>query len=1849
MSDAYLIGKAMKIKKKILVLTAVLFSCLTGNIQSANAGITVAQAFYTLASQNNAQKIESLLRRGYSLESVNEEGYNAVCLSVAKNDKKTYNTLTSYGANKKPSCLKKLPADVFKRFFGYYPQTEVTPSYVPDSPYVLGTAALAAGAVTAAYLLRGSTGGSSGGDKKPENPDDNPGGDDPTPPEPIVPDDCPPNSSYSNLTKQCVCDYGYDHFGDENACYREIDNCAEQKADKCTKCEGKYVLKNNVCYAPISFCSKQDGEICTQCDRNYGTYGGDGKVCYLHIDQCVTQERDTCKDCATGFGTHTDPHHCYADVEHCAPGQQVLTACRLCEDGFDTFGDPNADVCYDSNKCAKYPNAVPTDKGKKCICDINRGYEGEPGNCTRTEEGNYQEGDGMRDEWNDLNARFCNSHGKYIDLGGGAWKCSCYPGYDNDSPDCSQCDTKNGYEHFGNDSACFKDKGCEKTFGENFTQQGNDCVCKEGFLPVNNQCYAPAQCTINQIQVKDAGEEDACKCKPNFNEECTACINDNFTYNPETGDCNPKECPEHWSGYMCSVCPTQFKITVGEDGERHCGLECADNRKPISENDEMCSTCADGYRDSPLYGTCIKDSCSEGVPGYIEVEGQCVCDEDNGYAMSSTGECLRKGEDFIGLSNANVNNGTINIVNNEFRDVYGMKPFMEEGEGEDKTITYFDEVYNSYAAAGNERGTISITNQDTGNIAIYGIYAPSRIYNAAAVNSEKENVQDVTSKGTIKIEDTNSFADIYGIVGSDKENIYNSFAHNRSDGGLSEPSISKSEGLINIIKSGETTGEIVGIDGSGFIYNAYANTDGGSAANVNALGEINITNKSSGDVIGIKQNSTDTKVNNAMSFMNSAVSDAVSTGRIKVSGKGIVYGIKSNATVANSETQFNQSYSKVGNFSSEGIIEATTDTDIAAAYGIYLDGDGKEKKEIYNAMGYNSIGTIKATNTKGGSAYGIYSFADTYEDKEEDGKTSVVYNNVYNAFRSSQKYGGDNVAAVGNIEATATGRSSTMAQLIGAYTKGNMFNAFTNSGADVKLESFGNIVVEDASKTAMEVRGIESEGITIANAYSMGQNKNKDTKAVGNITVNITGEKSGKGEAAGIYTRADVSQNAQIFNAALINDQSKVEGNITVQSQKNYTFSKMYGIYAESKGEDSQRKNIYNAYYENIDGVSAGSVKGVINVKTDNVTIDNEGEYYGIYVNNGTAYNAYSSNPNANVTGEINVDIFGSNHKSIAVGMYGNNATLNNSGKSTINVKASGTGAEAYGMKGDNNSIIYNDGRINVQSKYSDAYGIHLTNGVVTNDSNGSINVIGKGKNYGIYAVSEGKNTATVLNKGYIFVDGGDNTGIYASGANTTVQNTGIIVLENTENYCQGEDCRRGKFIVLNNGATFNNAGKLSTSGSFDFDAMGGNVTISKNGKFEAGENISGDLKVATDVVTDTFDKTSYIEDALSADNVSGVNLSSNSYLYHSKLKENAEGKYDVVMEMKDFAEITDADKAAYLEQNYNNKKNNDLFNILKATADKRQKDQAEADAFGTAVIPNFAMENLKVQRNLDKTMMSELFKGEEDIRKMVGGDTLFSGRDDHGTLTGYDLDSQSMYALYDKKLDNRYRLGLGMSITRMNTDYNNDSTRKNFMVQGYVPLTYTNGKGLTGVSMARLGFADGEYKRRSQNRTYEADTNEITYGLINELRYKVNLGGVNFTPFVGINAAGWYQDSMKEGNSALDINTAASHVFSLESALGIYVDKEVEFNQDSKLNLALGVGYYHEFANPYRGFSAHHGDSLGKYKLRDIEHLNSRNRGILSAKVNYDYKDFSIYGELLQYLEDEYPLDIDVGLKYRF
>jgi hypothetical protein len=544
---------------------------------------------------------------------------------------------------------------------------------------------------------------------------------------------------------------------------------------------------------------------------------------------------------------------------------------------------------------------------------------------------------------------------------------------------------------------------------------------------------------------------------------------------------------------------------------------------------------------------------------------------------------------------------------------------------------------------------------------------------------------------------------------------------------------------------------------------------------------------------------------------------------------------------------------------------------------------------------------------------------------------------------------------------------------------------------------------------------------------------------------------------------------------------------------------------------------------------------------------------------------------------------------------------------------------------------------------------MRVDQGSATNE--GTINVTGNKENYGIYATSgetEAQSVA-VTNTGTININGtGKNTGIYASGAYASVINTGTIKINDEENttICE-EECDENTAIVLKNDAKLYNDGEVTTTGSLNFDDMGGEVILSENGKFEAAEDISGNLSVSSAVVLQNFDEDVVLENALTAKSIDNLNLNSKSYLYTVAALASGKETNDVILTKKAFSEVTDANKAAYLENNYTAKKNNTLFNTLKSAETAAEYSKTEAATFGTSVLPNMTEENLKVMRSLDKKMVDELFTEGGEIRKMVGGDALYVGRDDHGNLSGYDLYSQSIYSLYDKKINNHYRLGAGLSLTHSSTDYNNDSSRKNFMIQGYVPLTYNFGNGLTAVSMAQLGYSNGEYKRRGYNHTYEADTSDINYGLQNEIRYRTSVLGVNITPFAGLNILGWYQNSVKEDGDDLALRLDSANVFSLESALGLYVDKDIEFDTDNKLNIALGVGYYHEFADPYRGIDAQVRDTIGKYKVR--ENIASRDRGAISAKVNYDYKAFSLYGELMQYLEREYPLKVDVGVKYNF
>ena len=1135
------------------------------------------------------------------------------------------------------------------------------------------------------------------------------------------------------------------------------------------------------------------------------------------------------------------------------------------------------------------------------------------------------------------------------------------------------------------------------------------------------------------------------------------------------------------------------------------------------------------------------------------------------------------------------------------------------------------------------------------------------IYNASVNNSTDNNL---SASANIKIDDSYSEAVIYGIYNLGDNSTYNSFSYSENENTHDEPSKSDAAASIQINKDKNSKGDITGIYAKGNIYNSTAYTSDGTGANVESTGTIKINNAGAGNVVGIYGKGNDVEIVNALAYMDSAVSNAVAVGNIDVESKSSAYGIIANSTVINSETQFNRQYNKLSDvFESIGNITTTSHSSSSqqGAYGIYVENGSEVQTDVYNAMGYNAQGYITINSKVGSNAYGIYSNAKVYYE-ENDGKVGAYYNNVYNSFRSSSIYGGEDNFSEGVININMSGRAGIGRKATGIYSAGNVFNAYSNSGSDIQLNTIGEININDNSESSgITLKGIEGRGNLVANAYAEGQNRNTTTISIGSINITTKSNKNGEQDKIyGIYNAAPSSQISKIYNAAVINDNSTAEGVINIISEK-YAANEIYGIYASSDDahaddDSGGEKIVYNAYYSNEkENHTGGNVLGEINIKNDGSTDGVAAKYYGMFVKDGQGFNAYTTSDKANVIGRINVDVIGGNSGE-AVGMYGMNSTLNNTGNSEINVSTQAGRNSAYGIKGVK-SHITNDALINVNSKTSDAYGIYVEKGSVLNDVNGVIKVDGKSNKantYGIYAISgeDDSDKVSVINKGRIELNGsGNNIGIYANGPKATVENTGTIKINGSYNneICENGNCAKNVAIKLENNAKLENKGVVSSDGNLNFEEIGGEIVLNQGGQFIAEDKISGELQLSTDIVTDTFDTVTSVKSALAANNIEELNLLSNSYMYNATTAENKEGSYDVVMSMKDLSSITDVDAASYYQENYDNQKNAELFNALKSATTQSQYNQIDADVRGTTVLPNIAQEELKVARSLDTKLMTELFntKG-QDVRRMVGADNMYVGRDDMGTLTGYDIMSQSMYALYDQKLNNNYRLGLGLSFTHTDTDYNNDSTRKNFVVQGYVPLTYTNARGLTAVSMARLGYADGDYRRYSNSKTFEADTNAITYGLLNELRYTITANGINITPFVGLNAIGWYQDKINEGNDALALEVASSHVFSLESALGLYLDKDIEFNHDNKLNVALGVGYYHEFANPYKGMNASINDTFGDYKLRNRK-LDRRDRGILSAKVNYDYKDFSIYGELMQYLEEQYPVKVDVGLKYKF
>ena len=930
---------------------------------------------------------------------------------------------------------------------------------------------------------------------------------------------------------------------------------------------------------------------------------------------------------------------------------------------------------------------------------------------------------------------------------------------------------------------------------------------------------------------------------------------------------------------------------------------------------------------------------------------------------------------------------------------------------------------------------------------------------------------------------------------------------------------------------------------------------------------------------------------------------------------------------------------------------------------------GDEQSGVYGTINVGTSSSATGTNNVGmlvdgdeaGSAtnegvINVYS-KDSYGMKVDNENGSLINNGTINIMAGAT----GSVAMYGEKGTISNGKKG----VINMGVSGTVMKA-----ADATISNEGTITLANTASTAMRItnngtaQNAASGTINVnsSNSYALAADDGATATLNNAGTINInngaTGSYAMYGKNATLTNETSGTINVLQSGTTAMFTQV---GKLTNKGKINLAAADAIGLYV-TEGQavnDSGATIDVNSNGKAMNVVGTGSItnSGTINLNAANA--------YGLYAQNGgtatnsgtiklnssgTAYGMYGSG-GAKLTNNSSINGKAEN----AYGMYGSNMT--NAG--TISITGTGTGA-SYGMRSTGGTVS-NTGQIEVTA--SQGYGISLTgSGTATNL--GTITVTGTGSDtsYGMY----GSGGAKLINNGTINVNSTSGTavGMYATGSGSSITNTGNIVLNGvsiTTDYsgisssddpdtdatnCTSAGC--GNFIKVENGATFHNNGQVSSASAINFNVMSaantGTIMLARGGSFEAPE-ISGEITAAADIVTEG-NETTYVNENSFVGQDSGIKLNSGSYLFDAYLVTNEAGNQDVVMTMKNFADVVDNGSVAnFLSSNYTLGKNMDMYSILKAAGDATSFTTAVAEQMGLNLIPSFAKQNMDIVKAVNRHMSQTLFANQSsnDVRAMF--DFVYDYREQDGVnmLSGYEDNAATAYALFDRKYNNNFRYGLGVSFTRYESDYDNGSSRDEVVAQVLAPLIYTT-EGLKAVSMPRLGIGWGEYKRRIGSDESKADVKNYYYGITNEVRKEIDLGTVTLEPTAEFNILGLYQDSTKEKNG-LEVKSANN--LSVEGGIGLYARKSFSIMEENDLTLRAGGSWYHEFNNPYQAARARIAGMLGSYQMDtyDVE----RDRGIFSVRMDYKHDRFDFYFEANKFLEEDDGYALSAGLGYKF
>jgi len=1149
-----------------------------------------------------------------------------------------------------------------------------------------------------------------------------------------------------------------------------------------------------------------------------------------------------------------------------------------------------------------------------------------------------------------------------------------------------------------------------------------------------------------------------------------------------------------------------------------------------------------------------------------------------------------------------LNNGTISIIGNAGNNIstYGM--LSVEGSGSVSGLytntkqvlqnegTIQVEASNSYGMASYNGGSLINNNSIIIGKDLSEAVAPGAdtlyINNIGMYGSGDSTLVKLTNNGTIDVFSYKSYAmknDFSGgqeIRNDNTINIHSSATSSKVFGGYYSKAVNNGTINYDLVEEG-------------------APDDRGTAAdpfdkfNLNVKASV-MTSKSSAES---SSSTTETIYNNAyknITLNGSSFTSAMSVETMRGQAEN-------NGTITLNKSTYDSESNAVGMYADSSTISAASIINL-----------GTIKTDFYMSAAMASASTQNANVINNGTIetkkdYSLGMFSNGKSIMKNMKTININSNNSVAMYTSGASdlvndSGDDDNRAVINIGSSDKSVSSSYAM----YSKGDysfiknngIINIYSDSDAlfssGTNSKVYNDYEINGSVGTGIHTTG---EGVEVVNsniidgANNYGIYTEGASTSISNTSDGIIGSESSK-PTYGIYASG---ANSTISSGGTI-------------------YASNTGIYATDTANISS-KNIYGA---SLYGIYLG---GANSSATNNGSIGTESNkpMYGIYTeaDGATITNSdsiYASYAGVSATGTYSKITNSGQIYSNTYGIYANAAGTDESSRTTItNTLGAVIGSETikpnYGIyvtipSEDSKITVINDGTI-----YARTAGIFLE------------------YQYEIPEIEEIEETVTVKDE-----DGNETT-------TTTVTYDSSARDEVLAKEAKNRTISEGTIIVNAGGKTFDyshlvssglmsfsapqvylfNTGLYSVGTSLNFNDPKVEYVIGKNGSYQA-PSLSGNISLADDVVSSGFANEYTVEKAFVGTN-KGIVLNNNLYMFENSLRENSTGSLDAVSTMRDFSELVkNQSLAQYLAFNYQQQNNESLYSALKTTHNAASFDAILNKKFALDFIPNLAKQNLDntriIERETNEDLLETTYMPERSVIKAIAYQKDVDGKHE---VSGYKDKVEAAYGFRDYYLGYNLRGGYGVSVTRSDSDFDNDSSRYNNVIQTFIPFVW-HIDDASALLKAKAGFGRGHYRRMGGTSPNKLQTKEYYYGLDSDIRYNYNFGSITITPHIGFNTTGMYMDNGNESNGGLKLKD--ENVVSAQSVIGLDIKKRFEFDYNQAVELNAGANYYHEFGNKYRQSAAMDGMS-GVYEIADSRL--QRNFGLLNLKANYEYEQFSL------------------------